>query len=285
MANIVLRELTGDIAIYPLVRNKKELFSTTVSDAYDEILKQLTDPKTKKVKKVDIYIINGSWYDVSYATAINATTTTGPIASDETTNLGLIYKNGTISSGKSAKDGYFISFIRDSIFKNPDLRLAFKMGLGDPPAADKPSAAFGDIGPLIINDLPYGSINIYDNSSPKNLPLTGEPPSQFKKLLKQRSSRKFAQFDAKDKSDGYLKGKTCIGISSSKIFIGVQQDGIKGPSLGGVRDYFIKQGCRYAAFFDGSDSSMLFENGKFTVSMGEDKNQLCTVGILFIKYY
>jgi len=31
--------------------------------------------------------------------------------------------------------------------------------------------------------------------------------------------------------------------------------------------------------------AMLFENGKFTINMGQDKNELCTAGILFIKYY
>jgi len=83
----------------------------------------------------------------------------------------------------------------------------------------------------------------------------------------------------------HIKGKTCIGISPSKVIISVHQDGVKGSSLGDIRDSFIKQKCRYAAFFDGSDSSMLFENGKFIINMGQDKNELCTAGILFVKYY
>lgn len=285
MSNIELRELTGNIAMYPLIRTGEELFSSTVLNAYNEIIKQLTDPKTKKIKKADVFIINASWYDVSYAGYIDAMKGGDPVSANETTNLGLIYKNGTITSGKSARDGYFISFMRDMIFKNLDLRMAFKMGMGDPPSKDKPTAAFGDVGPLIINDLPYGSINLYQKDADKKAPLTGEPPSEFRTDLIQRSSKKFSQFDVKDKSDGYTKGKTCIGVSSSKLIIGVQKDGIKGPSLGGIRDYFLKQKCRYAAFFDGSDSAMLFENGKFTISMGNDKNELCTAGILFIKYY
>ena len=60
---------------------------------------------------------------------------------------------------------------------------------------------------------------------------------------------------------------------------------MKGSSLNDIRNSFVKEKCRYAAFFDGSDSSMLFENGRFVISMGQDKNELCTAGILFIKYY
>ncbi|WP_354960746.1 hypothetical protein [Chryseobacterium sp. Bi04] len=69
------------------------------------------------------------------------------------------------------------------------------------------------------------------------------------------------------------------------MIITVQEDGINGPSLDGMRDYFKKLGCKYAAFFDGSDSAMLFENGKFTINMGQDKNELCTSGIALVKYY
>lgn len=46
----------------------------------------------------------------------------------------------------------------------------------------------------------------------------------------------------------HVKGKTCIGISPSKVIISVHQDGVKGSSLGDIRDSFIKQKCRYAAF-------------------------------------
>lgn len=283
MANIELREITGNIAIYPLIRTKEELFSTTVKNSYSEIVKQLTDPKTKKVRKADIYVINANWYDVSYSGYIDAMKGNDPIPSDASTNLGLIYKNGYIASGTSAKKGYYISFMRNLIIKQNDIRLAFKMGLGDPPG--KPTAAFGDIGPLIINNLAYNSINLYQKGVSNKAPLIGEPPIEYKKFLLQRSSTKFSEFAKKDKDRDYTYGKTCIGISASKVIIGVQQDGIKGLSLAGVRDYFIKQGCAYAAFFDGSDSAMLFENGKFTISMGEDKNELCTAGIILIKYY
>lgn len=281
MANIELRELKGNIAIYPLIRVKEELFSTTVTNSYNEILKDLA----KKKVKADIYIINANWYDVSYSGILDAQNGTDPVSPEETTNLGLIYKNGYITSGQSAQEGYYISFIRDIVFKDPDLRNAFKMGKGDPLSKDFPTAAFGDIGPLIINDLPYGGTNIYKKGTSNKAPLTGEPPKEYKTNLIQRSSKKFSQFDTKDRDSGYIKGKTCIGISDSTLIIGIQADGIKGPSLGGIRDYFIKHKCRYAAFFDGSDSSMLFENGKFTVRMGEDKNELCTAGIILLKYY
>lgn len=150
------------------------------------------------MKKADVFIINASWYDVSYAGYVDAMNDNDPVSANETTNLGLIYKNGTITSGKSAKDGYYISFIRDMIFKSFDIRMAFKMGLGDPITSDKPTAAFGDIGPLIINDLPYGSTNLYKKNTSKNAPLTGDPPSQLKKDLVQRSSKKFSQFNEKD---------------------------------------------------------------------------------------
>ncbi|WP_230036773.1 hypothetical protein [Chryseobacterium sp. Bi04] len=84
---------------------------------------------------------------------------------------------------------------------------AIKMGLGDPPQNGKSMTAFGDIGPMIINDLGFGSTNIYKKGTPKNAPLTGEPPASFKASLLQRSSLKFAQFAQSDKESGYTKGK------------------------------------------------------------------------------
>lgn len=285
MANIELRELTGKIDIYPLIRTKEELFSTTVINSYKEIIKQLTDPKTKISRKADIYIINANWYNVSYSGIIDAQNGEDPVPAYETTNLGLIYKNGEINSGTSAKDGYFISFRREIMLKENDIRLSFKMGIGNPVGKEFPTAAFGDIGPLIINNLPYGSTNLYKEGTSNKAPLIGEPPAELKKYLTRRSSKKFAQFATKDRDEGYIKGKTCLGICESKIIIAVQQDGLKGPSLDGIRDYFLKHSCQYAAFFDGSDSAMLFENGKFKIKMGEDKNELCTAGIILIKYY
>lgn len=285
MANFELKELTGNIDIYPLIRTKDELFSTTVMNSYKQILKELTDSKTKLTRKADIFIINANWYDVSYSGILNAKSGSNPVPAEETTNLGLIYKNGRITSGTSAKDGYYISFYKSRLTKGGDMRLAFKMGVGNPSPHESMTASFGDIGPLIINNLPYGSTNLYLAGTSNKAPLIGEPPIGFKNNLKRRSSKKFGQFAAKDKDEGYTKGKTCIGVCSSKVIIGVQQDGIKGPSLDGIRDYFVKQNCQYAVFFDGSDSAMLFENGKFKINMGEDKNELCTAGIILIKYY
>lgn len=279
MTNIELREITGNIAIYPLIRTKEELFSTTVSNSYKQIVKDLA----KKKLKADVFIINANWYDVSYSGKVDAFSGNDPVPANESTNLGLIYKNGYITSGTSAKGGYYISFIRDMIFKQNDITKAFNMGIGDPPG--KPTAAFGDIGPLIINNLPYNSTNVYQKGTSNKAPLTGEPPAAFKKFLLQRSSKKFGESAQVDKISNYDYGKTCIGVSKSKIIIAIQQDGLKGASLATIRDYFIKQGCAYGAFFDGSDSSMLFENGNFIINMGEDKNELCTAGIMLIKYY
>lgn len=286
MGNFEARELTGNIFIYPLIRTKEELFSTTVLNYYKEVIKKFTDPKTKKlIRKLDIYVINANWYDVSNSGYIDAMNGHDPIPADETKNLGLIYAGGRITSGTSAKNGYYISFNKDILLKQNDISQAFNMGLGDPPTGNHHTAAFGDIGPLIINNLPYSSLNVYKKGTPKTAPVTGDPPPQYKNSLLKRSSSKFAQFSKNDASEGYMKGKTCIGISSSKVIIGVQQDGIKGPSLEGMRDYFITHGCKYAAFFDGSDSAMLFENGKFTINMGDNKDELCTAGIALVKFY
>lgn len=286
MRNIQVRELSEFVFMYPLIRTEEELFSTTVTNFYRSLIKKHTDPKTKTMnRKMDVYVINASWYDVSYSGYIDAMNGNDPVSANETTNLGLIYGNGKILSGKSAKNGYYLSYTYDNLLRQKDISSAVKMGIGDPIVSSSTSAAFGDIGPLIINNFPYGSKKLYKKEAPKNAPLFGEPPTEFRNYLIQRSSAKFAQFSQKDKEESYVKGKTCIGFSSSKLIIAVQQDGVAGSSLEDIRDYFLQQNCKYAAFFDGSDSSMLFENGQFIISMGQNKNELCTAGIAIVKFY
>ena len=44
-------------------------------------------------------------------------------------------------------------------------------------------------------------------------------------------------------------------------------------------------GKTHIFLFQKTKTAMLFENGKFKIKMGEDKNELCTAGIILNKYY
>ena len=63
----------------------------------------------------------------------------------------------------------------------------------------------------------------------------------------------------------------------------VQADGAStGITLDDLRDKLAAVGTEDAIFGDGSDSVMLFLGGKFLISQGTRKDELCTIGLGFV---
>jgi len=257
-----IKKLSGNIEISPIVRTAEELFSTTIKKDY------ASNPNS-------IYI-NANFYDVSYAGILHAVNGNDPVKAEETSILGyVVYNNKLISSDSKPLNFYIAS--NSNLVGSDDLSKVITSGQGNPPT--NVAVAFGRLGPLIINGLPYGTQNLYKEGAPADAPLIGEPPTNAKDFLIQRSSAKYTSFYEK----GNSVGKTIIGVSKTTIYIIVQEHGSGGYSLNAIRDYLIKEGCVHAVFFDGSDSSMLFESGNFLVKQGENKDDTCVVGIRFLK--
>lgn len=257
-------EVNYPFEMTPVLRRGKEFFSDTVR-------------KESSRLKLPI-VINANFYDLAKSAFVTVFSRHIPIDASETTIQGLIVKDKRAIAGTSRPSDFYITYDKEKL-KKGNLAAAFTSGKGDPPASV--SAAFGGLGPLIINGLPYGERNLYSPGTDPAAPAVGDPGGKFADKLIQRSSAKYTAFSARDYDEGYQLGKTCLGVSNEKIYIVVQGEGSDGRSIGGIRDYFISKKCRHAVFFDGSDSAMLYMNGEFKIQQGENKDETCIVGIGF----
>ncbi|MGE9759473.1 hypothetical protein [Pseudomonas sp. PDM20] len=261
---------SGKLEINPIIRTETEFFSTTV-------LKE-------NAKRRSSATINTNFYDISASGYISALKGHNPTPASETTFLGEIVSEGKIVGGKPEPLNFYIAHYKDRHKANIDLTTTFSTGQGNPPGDC--SCGFGGLGPLIINGLPYGSINKYSSeadSLPESLrPIIGEPSTEAKKFLTQRSSAKFTSFSKNDSNYSARLGKTCLGIRSLDVCVYVQKHGDSGMSIEAVRDEMMALGCKHAVFFDGSDSSLLYtpESG-FLVSQADAKDQTCIAGAAF----
>ncbi|GAA5165036.1 hypothetical protein [Viridibacterium curvum] len=254
-------EIKPPFEIRPVLRKRKEYFSETVA----------REGKTLSV------VINANFYDLSGFGALSALSGHPRLDPDNTTVQGIVVHNKTVIAGTKRPQDFFIAYYKEKAVSG-DLTQAFVSGKGDPPTDS--SVGLSGLGPLIINGLAYGSRNQYLAGTAANAPPIGEP-GEFASSLRQRSSAKFTAFAKRDADEEFQLGKTCLGVSANRLFIYVQAHGTPGKSIGDVRDKFIAQGCKHAVFFDGSDSAMLFQNGQFKVSQGEDKDETCVIGLGF----
>ncbi|KAA1245835.1 phosphodiester glycosidase family protein [Aquimarina sp. RZ0] len=264
---MIIKEIESDFLIEPVFRTKEELFSDTVS-------------RVSKEKEYS-FIINVNFYDLTYAGKLDALNGHDPVAAKETIPLGRVVFNKKPLTGTSANLDFYIASKESTICSGDDFSKVFQSGQGDTPSNS--AIGFGGLGALILNGLEYGHQNKYKKGAPKNAILKGEPSSEAKKFLIQRSSNKYTSFSANDKKQGNKLGKTCLGISKKGIYVVVQQHGSPRWSVQKVKDYFKDKKCVHAVFFDGSDSSMLYEKGSFLAKQGENKDETCVIGIGFKK--
>lgn len=266
-----IKFLIGNFDMIPIIRTQEELFSSTVINTYNKYKKE----------EANLVITNANFYDLTSAGKIDAFNGHDPVPASETTALGYVIKNNKLLTGKAAPLDFYIAYYKKEQYKINSSKIfdCYRSGQGNPPL--NCSSAFGGLGPLIINGLLYGNSNLYTKNAPKEAPKVGDP-GQYRKYLNQRNSAKYSAFERKDIDSNHTLGKTCIGINEDGIYIISQEEGdTNGMSIQRIRNYLYKNKCKHALFFDGSDSSLFFEKGSFVVKQGENKDETCTVGILF----
>lgn len=195
--------------------------------------------------------INGQWY--GYDIGTNANQGLSILANDEVYGL--------------SSPGLW------SISQTQDYRWIPK--LGDPTIEHY--TGIGGLCPLIINKLPYGEINAYSRSNLKDPVLSGEPKSEHKPYLIQRSSKKFHDLNLAKNS-----GKVGFGIKSNgNVVIFLEENSTAKMSYYEFRNLFVAEGCIHAFACDGSDSVFLFLNKRWKVTAAFHKDNTQTSGIGF----
>jgi hypothetical protein len=187
-----------------------------------------------------------------------------------TTPEGKVVGRGQVLGGKSEKEMFYVAWVDGPLG-------GYSFGKGDPPGDT--TSAIGGAGPLIIGGLRYGVKNQYRQGAPAGLPVVGEPEPKFKHLLEIRSNRTYASLA----EGGVGVGKVIVGFGRGELplKIVVQRDGVEGVTLDAIRDKLFHDGVANAVFLDGSDSALLFANGRFYVQQGTFKDRTNTVGIGF----
>lgn len=242
------------VQMVPFVRKQEELFSQTAKMA----------SATHGLKVV----INGPTYGLTNWGLVDVMSGNDPVSPENTLQEGkIVYKNAVIA-GRSSN----MFYIKNTKAGSPPYRF----GRGEAPT--KSDAAIGNLGPLVIDKLPYGSMNLY--SPPKPYAKTkGEPRDENAASLIQRSN---LRFNAMSKLAAQT-GKVSLGYRKDKaqLIILLQPHGKGGISITQLRDLYIKLGIDSAVYLDGSDSVMLMIEGRMLVSQGSNKNETCISGIGF----
>lgn len=243
-----------NIRMIPFVRNKEELFSTTAQQASAQGKFQV--------------VINGPTYGLTHAGKVDALMGNDPVSPTETIQQGQVIKNGVVLGGQQSSMFYVANY------KGKNDKYEFGSGQA-PTNAD---AALGNMGPLIINDLPYGPRNIFNPAKPGQI-AKGEPSPANRKLLVQRSNTRFSHMLRTPDP----VGKICIAHcrKEGQIAIVIQPNGTPGANLSVLRDLLIQVGFNSAVYLDGSDSVFLMMNNHILIPQGSNKNETNITGIGF----
>jgi hypothetical protein len=245
--------MSDSIKMIPFMRAKEELFETTV-----------VNENSKEKYSV---IINGPTYGLTQSGKVDALLGSDPVPASETIQQGRIVRNNKVIGGKPSNMYY--------VANNPSASPKYTFGKGTAPMS---KAAIGNMGPLIINGLNFGPVNVYSPIQP-NAKRLGEPSPKHATHLIQRSNRRFSANMGLASSTG----KVVIAHIQSKniLLILIQPHGNIGISITGLRDLLSKLTINSAVYLDGSDSVMLMVNGKFLVRAASNKNETNVTGIGF----
>lgn len=246
--------MCDDVRMVPFVRTAEELFETTA-------LRESTANNFSVV-------INGPTYGLTVSGNIDAAFGSDAIPAAETLPEGnIVYKNTVLAGSKS--DMYYIA-------NNPSQLPRYVFGRGAAPT--NVEAALGNMGPLIINKLPFGAKNAFTPPQ-AGARTTGQPDPKNLPFLTQRSNARYGVMVGLANSSG----KVVIGHSlyyRSTLII-LQPEGNIGLSITGLRDLLIGTGLDSAVYLDGSTSVMLMLDNQFIVRASSDKNETNVVGIGF----
>lgn len=251
---LLVVSMEHSIKMIPFVRTAEELFSKTASTK-------------SKVEKFAV-VINGPTYGLTNSGKVDALIGDDPVAAKETLQQGRIVLNGKIIGG-SKSNMYFIQNDTSATEK-------YKFGKGSAPTTA--NAALGNMGPLIINKLPFASSNAYQPKQP-SAPAVGAPGKKFSKYLTQRSNARFTAISNQPNA----VGKIVLGYrkDQSQLLIILQPHETVGVSISQLRDLCLKIGLDSAVYLDGSDSVMLMLDNNMIISQGPNKNETNVTGIGF----
>ena len=256
--------MSSAAAMRPFIRTRAEPFESTVQ-------------RMAAASGLAV-VVNGNMYGdssttrkatgwLSRKTGLPLTTTA---EGSETTPEGIVRGRGHLLGGISEPLMFHIAWSEGPLG-------GYTFAKGDPPT--ECTASLGGLGPVIIGGLRYGSENRYRAGVPAGAPSAGEPDQKHKGFLDVRSNATYKSFVGK----GPTTGKVIIGIGTGEqsLRVVVQPHGVVSTTLDSIRDTLFNQGVSNAVFLDGSDSAMLFANGKFFVHQGDYKNQSNSVGVGF----
>lgn len=252
------------VSMRPIVRTEEELFTTTVE---------------RRSGGFEV-IVNGNFFDATFTGLGDAGWGTDPVPAGETIVLGQVVEAGKPTLGDSRPLGFHIAEIAEPGANGRPGRLRYVTGLGDPPQGGRTVSGLGNTGPLISGGLPYGAGNRY--RPPTTGPSEGDPGPERRAALVQRNSAAFRQVDVLAPATG----KTIIAWHAREqaLLVGVQgHGGGAGQTHAQLRDGLIAAGFSDAVFLDGSDSALMYYRGRRIVAPGEDKNELMTVGLGFVR--
>jgi hypothetical protein len=243
------------IKMVPFVRTAEELFSNTA----------LRESRSNKFQVV----INGPTYGLTNAGKADALFGNDPVSANETKQEGLIVRQKKVIGGTKS-DMYYIANYTGS--KNK-----YKFGRGHAPTdAD---AALGNMGPLIINKLPFGKVNKYNPPQP-DATRKGQPKDKYKNSLVQRSNSRFAIMAGEPDP----VGKIALGYRQDKnqLLVLIQPHGSTGIGIAGFKGIMQYLGLHSAVYLDGSDSVMLMMDNSMLISQASNKNETNITGIGFV---
>ena len=187
----------------------------------------------------------------------------------ETTSLGAKYdyyrgnmigRSGVRTQGHTVVDGKNQNGGRssNSYYVSQNKEGKWSAGLGDPSTKDT-KIAFGGGIPLLVDGMSFGAEKKYDSDG---------------KMIQNSS----LGFKAQNENSKTL-GKTILAFDDDGNFMIVsQQNGVKGMTLAGIRDYLKSEGYTNAISYDGSTSSTLVKDKKVIVSPNERKDNSIPVG-------
>lgn len=248
--------LFGPVTMTPIVRRKEELFTSTVA---------ATGRRYNVVINANLYSLTATGYtDVLFGS--------DPVAASETQIIGQVIINGRVVAGSAAPQRFYIAQINDGKGSR------FQAGKGDPPQGASVRAAVGGFGPLLVSRLPFGVGNLYRPGHQG--PAQGQPPASAAPWLMQRNSATLAEVEGRPRSTGKVVVAYCPRPEA--LLVAVQPNGTApGQEYRYIVASLARAGFTDAVFGDGSDSAMLYMDGRFVARPGQDKDESNTVGLGF----
>jgi len=259
--------LDTSFTMVPLIRKA----DTTFTDFL------LSDASAQKCK----IAINGNFFGLGTGDKAKAHGRSVVAASDVEVQ-GQVVQAGKVIAGDSRPDSFWFGQL--SLCGPGAAGCRFVGGKGDPPTDSRVVAAMGGLGPLIVEDLPYGVGNKYKPGAPAGTaePDEGEPSQIAKRYLIQRNNKTFIKQNDHSAETG--KAVLAYCVERNRLLVGLQEDGTTpGMKISQLAYDLLNLGFDDAVFLDGSDSATLMVDGKMVVTPGGYKDHAIVVGMGFTR--